>query len=140
MIKPSGAWKVISPVAAAALHVVDSGAAGLLDHRLPQIDTKVAGLSRVAGDTVVAISGLVGGDKGFVLWGVGGLIVVPSGVVTGNILRANAAHFFFGNANRHHRQCLGGEAGILELLEEGHVAVTIERVEDGVRLRLPESC
>ena len=103
-----------------------------LNQRLPGVNPKVAGFNRIRRYPVFTVSSLVGGHESGVFWGVSRLVVVPGGVVAGDILSTDATDFFFGNAHGNHGQRFGGEASIFELFEEGHIAVTVQRVKDRI--------
>ena len=57
--------------------------------------------------------------------------VVPRGQMADERLDVEGLQLHLGEAERHHRATVGGHALVGQLLEEGHVAVAVDRVDDG---------
>jgi hypothetical protein len=105
---------------------------GLLDHRLVEVERGVRRLHRVGGGLVLAVRRLVGRDELLVLRAVDGLVVVPGGELALEQVGAHRGDLLLGDRHRDHR-CLG-EALVEVALEEGHVGVAVDGVEDRVGL------
>ena len=117
-------------------HLVVVEAVGLLDSLLPQVDHVVGRLLRVSDLAVGAVLGLEVCSELLGCRGVDRHHVVPSAVVALKELRADGADLLFRDGIAHHVVAvIGGDAGVLDLLEEGDVLVTVQGVDDHTAVR-----
>ena len=117
-------------------HLVVVEAVGLLDSLLPQVNHVVGRLLRVSDLAVGAVLGLEVCGELLGCRGVDRHHVVPSAVMALKELRADGADLLFRDGIAHHVVAvIGGDAGVLDLLEEGDVLVTIQGVDDHTAVR-----
>src|SRR5580658_9362128 len=110
---------------------IDIGRAGL-EHGLgPHVEADICGLHRVVGGALVVLDiGVPLFDEGRVFRRFHRLEVVPGGELADQILGVDAGQFLFADREGHHRQILGLDPLVRQLLVEGHVGVAVDGRDD----------
>src|SRR3989442_939236 len=126
-------------------HLLDVGGLRLLDRLRPEVDVDVRVHHRVVGDALLVRDAVTLAPllvRLHPLEVVGRLErheVVPGGEVPDERLDVERLQLDLGEAVRHGRRLVGSHTLVGELLEEGHVAVAVDRVDDGRVARRPEA-
>ena len=118
--------------ASSSANLVDIKAACLLDGCFPEINGIVSGFNRVIRDAVFTVRLLVGGDELLIGRRLRRLVVIPRNEIALDVLCTDALDLLFGNRERHDRAGLRRHTGIFQLLEERHVGVTVQGIDDDI--------